>query len=135
MNVGPMGNGYITPIDEAYLAMLGKWVALHEEAIRTPRPTGISVEGKPEHFILKDGNAYYMFCFGLPMNSNPDVQRNAGVDYNCTFAFDRKIKSVTWLDNGKELSYTRDGGKVTIHTQPFFYGCHWVVRVAKIICE
>lgn len=135
MNVGPMGSGYITPIDEAFLAMLGKWVTLHEEAIRTPRPTGILIEGKPEHFILQDGNTYYMFCFGLPMTSDPDVQRDAGVDYSCTFAFDRKINTVTWLDNGKELSFTEDNGKVTILTQPFFYGCHWVVRVAKIQCQ
>lgn len=135
MNVGPMGNGYITDIDQAFLAMLGKWVALHEEAIRNPRPCGIAVEGSSDDFILRDGDTYYLFCFGLPMSGNPDVQRDEGVDYKRTFALDRKIKSVTWLDNGKDVAFSSGNGKVTVSTQPFGYGYHWVVRVARILCQ
>ena len=135
MNVGPLGNGYLTAIDQAFLEMLGRWVAVHEEAIHDPRPTGIVIENRPDNFILQHGDTYYMFCFGLPMNSDPNVQRDPGLDYECTFAFDKKIQSVTWLDNGKDVAFITENGKVTVKTQPFFYGCHWVVRVAKMICE
>ena len=55
--------------------------------------------------------------------------------YEDSFAFDRKIKSVHWLDNGKPIEFTQNGNDVTITTEPYVYGRNLVVRVAKIICE
>ena len=135
MNVGPMGNGYISAIDQAYLAMLGKWVAKHEEAIRTPRPTGIPVEGRPNDFLLQEGNTYYLFSLGLPMSSDPNVQNGTDGNYVGTFCLEKQIKSVTWLDNGNAVPFTQNGNKISVVTQPFGYGNHWAVRVAKILCE
>ena len=134
MNVGPMGTGYITPIDQAYLAMLGKWVAKHEEALRTPRPSGIVIDGRPNDFILKDADAYYYFALGLPMDSDPNVQAGTDGNYLGKFAFDKTIKSVTWLESGEAVPFTQADGKVALTTQPFLYGRHWAVRVAKIQC-
>ena len=135
MNVGPMGNGYITPIDQAYLAMLGKWVQKHEEALRIPRPVDITVEGRANDFLLKDGSTYYLFCLGLPMSSDPNVQSGKDGNYVGRFCLDQKVKSVTWLDDGKDVPFSQEDGKVRITTQPFMYGRHWAVRVAKILCE
>lgn len=135
LNVGPMGNGYLRPLDAASMDMIGQWIARHEEAIRAPRPSGIVVEGKPKDFILRDGNTYYLFCMGLPMTADLNVQLGIDGNYDSTFYLNGKIKSVRWMDNGKDVPYAICGEKVTVTTQPFSYSYHWVVRVAKIECE
>ena len=135
LNVGPMGDGYLRPMDSASLDMIGQWVARHEEAIRTPRPSGIVVEGKPNDFILRDGKTYYLFCMGLPMTADLNVQLGLDGNYSSTFCLDAKIKTIRWMDNSKDVPYSVNGEKITVNTQPFSYGYHWVVRVAKIQCE
>lgn len=135
MNVGPMGNGYLRPIDEACLNMLGQWVSVHEETIRLPRPTGLTVEGRANDFVLKHGNTYYLFCLGLPMSSDPNVQAGTDGNYVGTFPMDAKVTSVTWMESGKPVPFTQENGKLTVVTQPFTYGQHWAVRVAKILTE
>jgi alpha-L-fucosidase len=88
LNVGPMGDGYLRPLDAASLEMIGQWVARHEEAIRAPRPAGIEVEGKPNDFLLRDGNTYYLFCIGLPMTADLNVQLGIDGNYESTFCLD-----------------------------------------------
>jgi hypothetical protein len=39
------------------------------------------------------------------------------------------------MENGKAVPFTQEGNKVTVVTQPFGYGNHWAVRVAKILCQ
>ena len=135
MNVGPMGAGYIRPMDAVYLDLMGQWVKYHDEAIRAPRPTGIEIAGKPDDFILRDGDTYYLFCMGLPMATDANVQLGLEIDYASTFSLDRTIRSITWMDSGKAVPYEVSGDQVTVITQPFTYGRHFVVRVAKIVCE
>ena len=140
LNVGPMATGYISEIDQAFYNMIGKWATIVDEALRTPRPTGIAVKNNVEtrDFILKNDEAYYLFCFGLPTSSDPNVARMKNEDrYTDTFNLPEgeKISSVKWLDNGKDVSFEQNGSEVVIKTVPFFYGVNHVVRVAKIIIE
>lgn len=137
MNVGPMGDGSVRLIDAAMLDVMGNWISYHEEAVRDARPTGILVESENNNFILKKGNCYYLFCFGLPMISNPDVAKSRMESeslYVNRFALPEKIKSVTWLDNGTEVEFKQEGDQVAVTTVPFTYGRSLVVRVAKIEC-
>ena len=48
------------------------------------------------------------------------------------FKFDKKIKSVKWLDNGKDVAFEQNGDEVHLTTVPFEYGKSLVVRIAKI---
>ena len=131
-----MADGYLRPIDAGYLDVIGQWVNLHDEAIRAPRPTDIQVEDKPNDFLLRDGNVYYLFCNGLPMMADENVQlAEESGDFISTFALDKKILSATWLDNGAEVQYKQSGSKTELLTVPFTYGRHLVVRVAKLVCE
>ena len=132
LNVGPMGDGSLRPIDRAMLETLGQWTAIHEEALRSPVPTGIEVENKPKDFVLKGEGCWYLFVHGLGMSSDPNVAINRPADFTETFAFDAPIAEVRWLDNGAALPFTQADGKVNITTNPFAYGCNLVVRVAKI---
>ena len=99
-----------------------------------PRPCNLSETSKEKDFVLEKDGTYYLFCHQLPMVASIDVQLNGDANFDDTFPFAKKIKSITWLDNKAPVSYEQNDGKVTVTTQPFFYGCHWVVRVAKIVC-
>ena len=135
MNVGPMGNGLLRPMDTAIYGLMGEWAAINGEAIYEPRPSGIEVENKPDDFILVNGQNYYLFCDHLPMSADPNVALNEEATYKDVFKLDKKIKKVTWLDNGEEVNFEQNGADVTVRTVPYMYGRHLVVRVAKIECE
>lgn len=135
MNVGLMGDGSISLMDKAVFDTLGRWVAYFDEALRKPAPTGIEIEGKPDDFILRDGNTYYLFCYDLPMVADPNVARNDSREYDSHFRFDKKIKSIFWMDNGDAVSFRQDGESVVVQTVPYRYGRSLVVRVAKITAE
>ena len=135
MNVGPMGDGSVRPIDACMLGLMGDWVRYFSEAVYLPRPCGIEVENKEEDFLLANGSNYYLFCDGLPMVADPNVAKFSGSDYRDVFALDKPIKRVTWLDTGEELRFEQQDGKTTVYTTPFVWGRHLVVRVAKIETE
>jgi len=137
MNVGPMGDGSIRTIDAATLEIMGTWVSYHEEAIRRPRPTGIEIDGKPDDFILRDGNCYYLFCCDLSMFGDKNVALAVKQNpefYTDTFRLPEKIQSVAWMDNGESVEFSQQGSTVTVTKVPFTYGRSLVVRVAKIVC-
>ena len=136
LNVGPLGDGTVPPLDAAIFEMIGRWVNCFDEAIRAPRPCGIEVQDKENDFILKDGKNYYLFCYGLPMISDPNVAiSEEDVTYIDRFKLSDKISSVTWMDNGVPLEFAQVGDDVKIHTEFFKYSRQLVVRVAKIVCE
>lgn len=132
MNVGPMGNGLLRPIDAATFGIMGEWVAYFKEAVYLPRPSGIEIENKDTDFILSDGTDYYLFCDRLPMVADPNVSKRTAADYKDVFAFDKEIESVRWLDNDEELVFEQKDGKTTVTTTPYIWGRSLVVRVAKI---
>ena len=136
LNVGPMGNGYLRPLDKAMLEEMGNWVEIYKEALYLPRPSGIEITSKPEDFILEHNGTYYLFCHNLPMSANPDVALLHEANFIDEFKFDKKIKSVTALDDAK-VSYEviQENGVTNIKSTPYAYGTHLAVRVAKIEVE
>ena len=135
MNIGPREDGSVRLIDEAAMEVIGQWIDYFDEAIRKPRPTQIEVEGKPDDFLLQDGNNYYLFCTDLPMAGSLNVALAGEEKYQEIFTFEPQVKSITWMDNGQEVSYEHKEGKLVVATEPFEYGRSLVVRVAKIVCE
>ena len=134
LNVGPTGDGTLRSMDAAILESVGIWTGFYEEAIRTPKPTGIEIENKPQDFILQEGDTYYLFCYGLPSYIDVNVSLGAVVLYEDAFQFDKEVKDITWLDDGSAVDFEQADGKVVVHTKPFHYGKNLVVRVAKIVC-
>ena len=135
MNVGPMADGTIRPIEAAILGIMGEWVGFYEEAIRLPRPAGITIADKEDDFLLKYGKNYYLFCYKLPMRGDENVSWMEDTKFNDSFELDEKVLRVTWLDNGAEVPYLQNGRQVSVCTEPYVYGRNLVVRVAKITCE
>ena len=135
LNLGPKGDGSIRKIDEAILGIVGEWVAIYEEAIRLPRPTYIDIEGKPDDFLLKNENVYYLFCDQLRTRGDSNVTIEGEDPYLSKFPLPDKIKSITWMDTNEEVEFEQDGEQVAVHTVPYRYGRNTVIRVAKIVCE
>ena len=138
LNIGPKADGSLRLIDAGILEIIGVWINYYEEAIRAPRPTAISVADKPQDFLLRQENCYYLFCHGLPMQGNVNVakiEETYNDYYFNRFSLPEKVLSVTWMDNGNQVPFTQDGDQVTVTSEPFPYGQNLVVRVAKIICE
>ena len=132
MNVGPMGNGLLRQMDAAIYNLMGQWIALNGEAIYEPRPSGIEVENKPDDFILQKDNTYYLFCDRLPMSADPNVAHNQETLFQDKFKLSKKIKSITWLDDGTPVEFEQNEEQVIVKTVPYSYGRHLVIRVAKI---
>ena len=133
LNIGPMGNGQLRPLDKAMLGALGEWVDIYKEALYLPRPAKIEIENKEKNFLLKGNGCYYFFAYDLEVSANINVElAKAKPDHNNVFTFNEKIKSIKWLDNGEDVVFTQDGEKVTIINVPQLYGEHYVVRIAKI---
>lgn len=133
LNVGPMGNGKLRPLDKAMLETLGEWVNIHSEAMYLPRPSNIEIDGKEKNFILRGDGCYYLFVHGLGMEGSINVELIQNIpDYNNSFEFPHRIKSVKWLDSGENLHFCQDGSHVNVLTIPQLYGEQLVVKIAKI---
>ena len=135
MNIGPMGDGSVREIDRATLGIMGNWISYYDEAIRNPYPSDIKILNKEKDFILKDGKTYYLFCYDLPMCSDPNVALANQAVYSDRFQMNEKIKCITWMDNGENVNFTQEDNQVTVMTVPFHYGRNLVVRIARIECE
>ncbi|MBE6607111.1 MAG: alpha-L-fucosidase [Ruminococcaceae bacterium] len=136
LNVGPMGDGILRPLDKALLETLGEWVEMNDESLRSPRPTDIKVDENEKDFVLDDGNGNsYLFVHDLGTLADPNVMVPREAKYMRSFAFDKKIKEVKWLDNGQILDFVQNEDKTSIVTRPYAYGENTVIRVAKIISE
>ena len=133
LNVGPMGDGKLRPLDKAMLETLGEWVNIHSEAMYLPRPSNIEIYGKEKNFILKGNGCYYLFVHGLGMEGSINVELIQDLpDYNNSFELQEKIKSIKWLDSGENLQFSQDGNRVNVLTAPQLYGEQLVVKIAKI---
>ena len=133
LNVGPMGSGQLRPLDTAMLEALGAWGEIYKEALYLPRPTKIEVLGKEKNFLLKGEGCYYFFAHDLEISANVNVELSKGnPNRENIFSLDEEVKSVKWLDNGENVFFTQENGKVTIVNTPQLYGENYVVRVAKI---
>lgn len=134
LNVGPKGDGLLRTMDMAILEAVGTWTAIYDEAIRTARPTDITIERKPKDFILCNGDTYYLFCHDLPSYIDVNVSKGGCVSYEEKFHLNKKIQSIIWMESGEEVLFEQTEDKVIVHTKPFDYGNNLVVRVAKIVC-
>ena len=126
LNVGPMGDGSLRLIDRGMLEVLGQWVALNEEALRIPAPAGIPVENHGEDFLLRNGNALYLFVRGVVTENDPNCHRTE------EFALAETVTSACWLDSGEALPFTQENGVVSVTAIPCHYGTQLTTRVAKL---
>jgi len=133
LNVGPKADGSLRTIEKGALEVLGQWSRRNDEALHDPAPTGIEIAGKPEHFLLQNGNAYYLFVNDLNIGGFEHVATNtAKYTPDNIFTLDKRIKAACWLDSGEPLDFTQEGSRVNVQAKQYKYGEDHVVRIAKI---
>lgn len=134
LNVGPDGDGNIPMMMEATLRTMGRWVEMYDEIIRYGRPCGIESTGKDFGLKMPDGSIY-LFVYDLPIVGDDNVTVGHGERVNTIRSFTgitEKVEKVTWLDNGKELTFAQKDGVFAMDAVGYPYGRNLVVRVAKI---
>lgn len=134
LNVGPMANGKLRPLDSAMLTTLGQWIDTFREACVGTKKTDVKIEDSDTDFIMKGEGAYYIFCHNLSMRGSADVVKNDPSYKNFTlkFSLPDKVKSVEWLGTPGKVEFEQNGSDVTVYTSPQPYGQSVVVRIIKI---
>ena len=122
LNVGPLGNGAIKPLDKYMLLEIGKWIKFNKGFLYDVKSCEIEAENA---ILLKGGDGYYYAISAAPMVSNINVALGGALT---TVTLGARIKSGTWVDNGRAIKV--DGNSYV--TDPFDYGTSMVLRVAKL---
>ncbi len=132
LNIGPTAQGGVDPYQEQLLNLIGRWMGIFGEAIYNGRP--VAAKSTSDNFVLKsvNGDALYIFAHDLGQKGNINVvtgKENSGV-----FAFSNvkdEIKTIKWMDNDEELSFSQSGDVLSVNLTAQNYGDSFVVRVAK----
>ena len=137
LNIGPEAQGKIPNYEKAVLELVGKWIAINQEAIYEAKPVAhMKYQGRD--FLLKNGKNYYYFVFDLTVMGNEHVVAN-GVDNPLRMfeGLSEKIKTAYWLDNGQEVKFTQncEDKIVALNVDSFAYGFNYCVRVLKFEVE
>ena len=131
LNIGPTAQGGVDPFQKALLDVMGKWVRIYGEAIYEGKPHGAAcANGK--NFVLKTEDSLYFFIHDLTRSGDAHVTVDGECDSDFIFnGVPEKIGSIAWMDNGEELSFTHEDGKLSLFATGFPYGTSTCVRVAK----
>ena len=123
LNIGPRGDGSVSPIDAAYLSEIGRWVKANKKFIYSARPyRDAKADGA---YLLTDGKNVYAAIPGVPMRTNIGAE-NYPAEHPVTFS--RRITSARWLDSGERATFS--GNVLT--PAGFPYGTSLTMRVAKV---
>lgn len=136
LNIGPQGQGAIPLMPKALLSVMGEWMTIFGEAIYEGKPYQTHSIGR--NFMLKGDGCLYIFCFDMARTGNEHVTVNPGGRYCGIYAFSEltdQIDSVHWMDNNEALSFTQNGGELTINLSGEAYGTSYCVRVAKAVLK
>ena len=123
LNIGPMGNGLLCDIDKGYLKKIGEWTKKNDPAIRDVDYVDTYLSDEDDFVMYDNTNkCYYLFIY----NSNGE---------DVSFDIDKKVKSITYLDNGEKAEFTQKSNRVTFNKAKFIYAINYIVRVVKIDVE
>ncbi len=122
LNTGLKGNGEVNGMDKMLLAEIGKWVKRNKNFIYGAKASTVTATNAD---ILEEDGCLYAVVKDVPMGGDGNVVNGVARGQVCV---DAKIKSATWLDNGKKIKVENNAFTV----ESFPYGESFSVRVAKI---
>lgn len=128
MNVGPLGNGDVKPLDKYMMLEIGKWIKFNKNFIYDVKHAEIECENA---HLLKDSVGNYYAVVHTPTISNVEHDTLEGLDPLKVVRVGAKIKSARWLDNGRRIKVKNN----SFTTVPFEYGTSMYLRVAKLELE
>lgn len=128
LNVGPMGNGEIPFAQKALLSEIACWRKATDAPLYGAKPCGIA--GNDRDFGLREGNRLFLFVFGLTRADSNGQGNGSGNGIRIFRGLPGKVKKITWTDNGEALSFTQNGGTLSVDCTGFPYGKSLIVRIA-----
>lgn len=121
LNIGPMGNGAVRPIDACMLAEVGKWIKINKSFIYGAHAADIDADNAK---MLSDGKYYYAVV-KASVFGDENVVKNAE---KFAVKIHAPVKKACWLDNGEKIQVENN----CFQAKPFEYGKSLAVRVARI---
>jgi alpha-L-fucosidase len=134
LNVGPNGDGSLPLMAKAIMEAIGRWMSIYGRAIYNGRPY-IAEDGKKD-FVLRDAadeKTFYLFKHDLGVGGDSNVTlETCGSRVAVLSGFEGEIERVRWMDDGKDLDFSFENGKLSVACTDFIYGQNLCVRVAEI---
>lgn len=125
LNVGPMGDGSLKPMDKCMFDFIGKWIKQNKNFIYDVEISDVTSD---DAYILKGSNGkYYAVVTGVEMIADSNVQRLSG-GKTITLKTDKKITNGKWVDNRNKIVKC---GKNAFNCEFFAYGSSHCLRVAE----
>ena len=125
LNVGPMGDGSLKPMDKCMLDFVGKWIKQNKNFIYGVEVSDVKSD---DAYILKGENGkYYAVVTGVDMLADSNVQRLSKGKV-ITLKTDKKIVGGKWLDSRRKIV---KNGKNSFNCEFFNYGSSHSLKVAE----
>ena len=131
LNIGPTAQGGVDPFQRELMALIGRWMQIHGEAIYEGRPHPATC-ANPKNFVLKGDGCLYFFIENPGSSGNVNATIDAEGDGDFTFrGVTEAVESVQWMDNGEELTFQQTDKAFSLDATPFPYGTNTCIRIAK----
>ena len=128
LNVGPLGNGDVKPLDKYMMLEVGKWIKYNKNFIYDVKSASIECENAK---LLVDSNGTYYAVVETPTILSVEHETLDALNPLKVVKVGAKIKSARWLDNGRRIKVKNN----SFTTVPFEYGISMHLRVAKLELE
>lgn len=136
LNIGLDAQGGITKMSEALLETIGIWTNMAKDSLYEARPCD-AVCSHEKDFVLKKGNTYYVYVHDLNLLGPKDVVAayENTTEGHFIKGIPHKVKSMKWVDNDEDLLFSQKDDTLSYRAVGFYYGRHYIVRIAKIEIE
>ena len=136
LNVGPMANGDILPMQRVLMEGLGEWIDATGGTIYCDKPCGGVCLNDAKNFVLRSGNKLHFYIHGLSVAGIDTKNIWAGSTGDRFFwGIREKVKRVRWTDCDEWLDFSQEGEMLRLHCTGFPYGKNLIVRVAEAEIE
>ncbi len=126
LNVGPLPNGNIRPIEKDTLLEFGKWVKKYSHIIHDCIPSTLKADNAT---IFEDDNYYYAVISDVPMSANENVARRESRP--CVVLHtDKKIVNARYIDTNQQKVVVDNKNK-SMPILPYMYGTSMFARVIR----
>ena len=126
LNVGPLANGELRPIEKYSLLELGKWVKANKHIINECKPSDVLADGA---YIFQDEDWYYALINNVPMSANENVTRQQNRPQVVVHT-DKKIIQAKYLDKNDQKIVVNQKTH-SFDVLPFMYGNSLHTRVVR----
>ena len=126
LNVGPLPNGELRPIEKYSLLELGNWIKANNHIVYDCKPSEILADNA---CIFEDDEWYYALINDVPMSSNENVTRQQNRP-RVVIHTDKKIVQAKYLDKNTQKIVVNQK-EHSFEVLPFMYGNSFSTRVVR----